>query len=193
LLSDRLEGMEKHQQQMLSFLVMVVQFPGFKAHLLHTKENNWRFAQEGNMWDYSSQDDEAVPSDGAIIKYKPLVSETLRPVAMRSRAFESETEISADGLKDLCINYKFLKLLLDEKLSPLNNHSQFFVSDLPDDGLWEKLFLGSPFHKNIEDTDHEKERHNVSEMEMEHIKETPSERSAFEAMIVEMEKTQALV
>ncbi|XP_058732484.1 heat stress transcription factor A-8-like [Vicia villosa] len=191
LLSDRLEGMEKHQQQMLSFLVMVVQCPGFLAQLLHPKENNWRFAEEGNMWDQSSQDDEPVPSDGAIIKYKPPVSETLRPVVPRSPAFEPEPELSADGLKDLCISSEFLKLLLDEKLSPLDNHSPFLVPDLPDDGSWEKLFLGSPFPENTEDTDHENERHNVSEMEMEPITETPNERSAFEAMIVEMEKTQA--
>ncbi|KAL5052465.1 hypothetical protein RYX36_033147 [Vicia faba] len=191
LLSDRLEGMEKHQQQMLSFLVMVVQCPGFLAQLLHPKENNWRFAEERNMWDQSSQDDEPVPSDGAIIKYKPPVSETLKPVVPRSPAFEREPELSADGMKDLCISSEFLKLLLDEKLSPLDNHSPFLVPDLPDDGSWEKLFLGSPFPENDEDTDHENERHNVSEMEMEPMLETPSERSAFEAMIVEMEKTQA--
>ncbi|CAL5213058.1 unnamed protein product [Lathyrus oleraceus] len=191
LLSDRLDGMEKHQQQMLSFLVMVVQCPGFLAQLLHPKENNWRFAEEGNMWDHSSQDDEPVPSDGIIVKYKPPVSETLKPVVPLSSAFEPEPELSADGMKDLCISSEFLKLLLDEKLSPLDNHSPFLVPDLPDDGSWEKLFLGCPFPENVEDTDHENERHNVSEMEMEPITETPNERSAFEAMIVEMEKTQA--
>ncbi|KAI5382613.1 hypothetical protein KIW84_070160 [Lathyrus oleraceus] len=39
---------------------------------LHPKENNWRFAEQGNMWDHSSRDDEPVPSDGMIVKYKPL-------------------------------------------------------------------------------------------------------------------------
>ncbi|KAI5382708.1 hypothetical protein KIW84_070217, partial [Lathyrus oleraceus] len=67
LLSDRLDGMEKHQQQMLSFLVMVVQCPGFLAQLLHPKENNWRFAEEGNMWDHSSRDNEPFPYDGMIV------------------------------------------------------------------------------------------------------------------------------
>ncbi|CAL5215268.1 unnamed protein product [Lathyrus oleraceus] len=94
-------------------------------------------------------------------------------------------------MKDLCISPEFLKLLLDEKLSPLYNLSPFLVPDLPDDGSWEKRFLGSPFPENIEDIDHENERHNVSEMEREPITETLNERSAFEAMIVEMEKTQA--
>ncbi|KAI5382660.1 hypothetical protein KIW84_070186 [Lathyrus oleraceus] len=97
LLSDRLDGMEKHQQQMISFLVMVIQCPGFLAQLLHPKENNWRFAEQGNMWDHSSQDDEPIPSDGMIVKYKPPVSETLKPIVLLSSAFEPEPELSTDG------------------------------------------------------------------------------------------------
>ncbi|KAI5381848.1 hypothetical protein KIW84_UN0380 [Lathyrus oleraceus] len=97
LLSDRLDGMEKHQQQMISFLVMVIQCPGFLAQLLHPKENNWRFAEQGNMWDHSSRDDEPIPSDGMIVKYKPPVSETLKPIVPLSSAFEPEPELSADG------------------------------------------------------------------------------------------------
>ncbi|KAI5382650.1 hypothetical protein KIW84_070179 [Lathyrus oleraceus] len=97
LLSDRLDGMEKHQQQMISFLVMVIQCPGFLAQLLHPKENNWRFAEQGNMWDHSSRDDEPIPSDGMIVKYKPPVSETLKHIVPLSSAFEPEPELSADG------------------------------------------------------------------------------------------------
>lgn len=191
LLSDRLEGMEKHQEQMLSFLVMVVQCPGFLTQLLHPKENNWRLAEAANVL---YQDDEPVSSDGMIIKYTPPVAEKLKPVVPRSPAFhkQPEPEISADGLKDLCISSEFLKLLLDEKLSPLDNHSPFLVPDFPDDGSWEKLFLGSPFLKNAEDTDHGNKEHTVSGLEMEPtISATPNERSAFEAMIIEMENTHA--
>lgn len=194
LLSDRLEGMEKHQQQMLSFLVMVVQCPGFLVQLLHPKENNWRFSEAGNMWDQGNQDDRPVSSDGMIIKYTPPVAEKLKPVVPRSPAFnkQPEPEVSTDGLKDLCISSEFLKLLLDEKLCPLDNHSPFLVPDLPDDGSWEQLFLGSPILKNVEDTDRENEEQTVSDMEMDHIiSEALNETSDFEAMIMEMENTHA--
>lgn len=190
ILSDRLDGMEKNQQQMLSFLVMVVQCPGFMVQLLHPKENNWRVAAE-NLLDQGKQDDTPVSSDRMIVKYKPPVGERLKPVVPQSPK-QPEPELSADGLKDLCISSEFLKLLLDEKLSPLDNPSPFLVPDFPDDGSWEQLFLGSPFLENAENTDHENEGATVSGMEMEPtISEMPNERSAFEAMIVEMEKTQA--
>ncbi|KAG5058880.1 hypothetical protein AAZX31_05G225500 [Glycine max] len=193
LLSDRLQGMEKHQQQMLSFLVMVVQSPGFMVQLLHPKENNWRLAESWNRLDQDKQDDKPVASDGMIIKYKPPVGEKLKPVVPLSPGFENqpEPELSADGLKDLCISSEFLKVLLDEKLSPLENHSPFLLPDLPDDGSWEQLFLGSPFLGNIQDSKNESEGHTNSGMEMEPtISETPNENSrTFESMIVEMEKT----
>lgn len=195
LLSDRLQGMEEHQQQMLSFLVMVVQSPGFMVQLLQPKEKNWRLAEAGNMLDQGKQDDKPVASDGMIVKYKPPVGEKRKPVVPLSPRFDKqpETEFSADGLKDLCISSEFLKLLLDEKLCPLDNHSPFLLPDLPDDGSWEHLFLGSPIVGNVEDTDHESEEPIVSGMEMEPtISETPIEKSqAFESMIVEMEKTLA--
>lgn len=196
VLSDRLQGMEKHQQQMLSFLVMVVQSPGFMVQLLHPKENSWRLAEAGNMFDPGKEDDKPVASDGMIVQYKPPVGEKRKhviPIPL-SPGFDRqpEPELSADGLKDLCISSEFLKVLLDEKVSPLDNHSPFLLPDLPDDGSWEQLFLGSPFLENIEDTDHENEEPTVGGMEMEAtIPETPNEHSRiFESMIMEMEKTQ---
>ncbi|BAT72706.1 hypothetical protein LR48_Vigan325s004600 [Vigna angularis] len=193
LLSDRLQGMEKHQQQMLSFLVMVVQSPGFLVQLLHPKENNWRLSESWNVLDEDKQDDKPIASDGMIIKYKPPVGEKLKPVVPLPPAFEkqSEPELAADGFKDLCISSEFMKVLMDEKLSPLENHSPFLLPDLPDDGSWEQLFLGSPFLGNIEDSNKESEERTDSGMEMEPIiSETPNENSrTFESMIVEMEKT----
>lgn len=193
-LSDRIQGMEKHQQQMLSFLVMVVQSPGFMVQLLQPKENNWRLAESWNILDQDKQDDRPVPSDGMIVKYKPPVGEKLKPVVPLSPGFDTQPdpEFSADGLKDLCISSEFLKVLLDEKLSPLENHSPFLVPDLPDDGLWEQLFLGSPFLGNTEDSNKESEGRTDNEMEMEPItSETPNEYSrTFESMVVEMEKAQ---
>ncbi|KAK7358214.1 hypothetical protein VNO77_00139 [Canavalia gladiata] len=193
LLSDRLQGMEKHQQQMLSFLVMVVQSPGFLVQLLQPKENNWRLAEPGDILDQDKQDGKSVASDGMIVKYKPPVGEKLKPVVPRSPGFDKqpEPELSADGLKDLCISSEFLKVLLDEKLCPLENHSPFLLQDLPDDGLWEQLFLGSPFLGNVQDSNNENEEHTVTGMEMEPtISETPDENcQTFESMLVEMDKT----
>ncbi|TKY60995.1 Heat stress transcription factor A-8 [Spatholobus suberectus] len=191
-LSDRIQGMEKHQQQMLSFLVMVVQSPGFMVQLLQPKENNWLLAESWNILDQDKQDDKPVASDGMIIKYKPPVGEKLKPVVPLSPDFnkQPEPELSADGLKDLCISSEFLKVLLDEKLTPLENHSPFLLPDLPDDSLWEQLFLGSPFLGNIQDSNKENEGHADSGMGMEPtISKTPNENSqTFESMIVEMEK-----
>ncbi|KAK7398852.1 hypothetical protein VNO78_10026 [Psophocarpus tetragonolobus] len=192
LLSDRLQGMEKHQQQMLSFLVMVVQSPGFMVQLLHPKENNWRLAESWNILDQDKQDDKPVASDGMIIKYKPPAGEKLKTVVPLSPGFDQqpEAELSADGLKDLCISSEFLKVLLDEKLSPLENHSPFLLPDLHDDGSWEQLFLGSPFLGNIQDSNKESEGHTETGMEMEPtISESPNENyRTFESMIVEMER-----
>ncbi|XLR24643.1 hypothetical protein S83_052543 [Arachis hypogaea] len=39
LLTYRLQGMEKHHQQLLSFFVMVAQSPGFKVQLLQPNKN----------------------------------------------------------------------------------------------------------------------------------------------------------
>jgi len=192
LLNDRLQGMEKHQQQMLSFLVMVVQSPGFLVQLLHPKEKNWRLSESWNILDQDKQDGKPIASDGMIIKYKPPVGEKLKPVVPLSPAFEKqpEPELAADGLKDLFISSEFMKVLLDEKLCPLENHSPFLLPDLPDDGSWEQLFLGSPFLGNVEDSNKESEGPTDSGMEMEAtISETPNENSrTFESMMVEMEK-----
>ncbi|RYR17762.1 hypothetical protein Ahy_B03g062445 isoform A [Arachis hypogaea] len=177
LLTDRLQGMEKHQQQMLSFLVMVVQSPGFMVQLLQPNENNWRMAELGD-------------GNGMIVKYKPPVPENLKPVVPRSPTFEKqpEPELSFDGLKDLCISSEFLKVLMDEKLSPLENHPPFLLPDLPDDGSWEQLFLGSPFLQNTDEAD----KPTVSGMEIEPITpEDQTEKSqSFESLILEMEKTE---
>ena len=40
---------KKNQQQMLSFLVMAMQSPGFVVQLIQLKESNWRVAEAGNM------------------------------------------------------------------------------------------------------------------------------------------------
>ncbi|CAH8353771.1 unnamed protein product [Eruca vesicaria subsp. sativa] len=46
-LEDRVEGMEESQQEMLSFLVMVMQNPSLLVQLLQPKENSWRKTEGG--------------------------------------------------------------------------------------------------------------------------------------------------
>ncbi|KAJ7942855.1 Heat shock transcription factor [Quillaja saponaria] len=105
LLSDRLQGMEKNQQQMLSFLVMAIQSPDILAQLFQPKERNWLLAEAGIIKEQGNPGDGPVFSDGVIV--------------------------SDD----------FLKLLMDENLSPPDNHSPLILPDLPDDGTMEKLLL----------------------------------------------------
>ena len=63
LLEDRLQGMEKSQQQLLSFLIMAMQSPGFLVQLIKPKENNWRTAGASNMLEQVAEDGEPVASD----------------------------------------------------------------------------------------------------------------------------------
>ncbi|MED6204485.1 hypothetical protein PIB30_009490 [Stylosanthes scabra] len=164
LLTDRIQGMETHQQQMLSFLVMVVQNPAFMLQLLQPPSSD---------------------SEGIIIKYKPPpLTENLKPALPPSPTFKKQAEpdlSSFEGLKDLRISSEFLKVLMDEKLSPLENHSPFLLPDLPDDDAsWEQLFLATPFLENTDD--HSKETEKPT---------TPQDQTqSFESLILEMEKTE---
>lgn len=184
LLTDRLQGMENNQQQMLSFLVMAMQIPGFMVQLLKPKENNWRASESGNMLEHSKQDDQPVPSDGMIMKYQPPISEKLKPVITPSCSShkQSEPDLFADGLKDYFINSDFLKVLMDEKSCQLENHSPFILPDLPDDSSWEQLLLDSPFSENVEDSNLESDRPSDSGMEV-HISQN------LLGVVPEMDKT----
>ncbi|CAL0313808.1 unnamed protein product [Lupinus luteus] len=194
LLGGRLEGMEECQQQMFSFLAMVVQSPGFMVKLFQPQENNWCMSEPGIMLDQGKQDNFPAVSEGTIIKYEPPVGEKRKPIAPVSPRFvkQPEPEIFADGLKDYCISSEFLKVLMEEKLSPLDNHSPFLLPDLPDDGSWEQLFRGSPILENDDDFNQESKEPTVSEMDIETtIPETSNEESqTFESLIEELEKTQ---
>lgn len=195
LLRDRLQGMEKNQQQMLSFLVMAMQNPGFLVQLLQPKENNWRMAEEANMLEVGTEDDGPLSSDGMIIRYQPPVDETPEPVQIRTPGSEKKQEVnhSPDGMKDFFLNADFLKMLMDEKMCSLDNHAPFILPDLPDDGSWEQLLLASPFEKNTEDRKMDSEEPVDSAMEME-IESTESGSQCetsqnFELLIKQMEKS----
>ncbi|XP_054825669.1 heat stress transcription factor A-8 [Prosopis cineraria] len=194
LLTNRLHGMEKNQQQMLSFLVMAMQVPGFMVQLLQRKENAWRTTETSNMLEHGVEDVQPVASDGMLMKYQPPLSEKLKPVVTPSLVSDEQLEpnLCTDGLKDFFINSDFLKVLMDEKLCQIDNHSPFILPDSPDDNAWERLLLGSPFAENAEDSNPESDRPTNNRMEIEPaICETLTDKSQnCIGLIPEMDKTQ---
>ncbi|KAL0540388.1 hypothetical protein IC582_024625 [Cucumis melo] len=194
LLRERLQGMEKNQQQMLSFLVMAVQSPGFLVQFLQPKEKSWRMADPSNMLEQIS-DDNQVPSNGMIVRYqRPLdeLSTTLLP-PVTGPGKQQESEPFPDGMKDFFLNSDFMKVLMDEKVC-LDNHSQFVLPDVQD-VAWEQLLLANPFSGNSENgrkVDHER-RYTDSEddeLDMETIDTRTHEENSqdFELLIRQMEK-----
>lgn len=153
LLRDRVQGMEKSQQQMLSFLVMAMQNPSFLVQLLQPKENNWRMAEAGNMLKEVTEVGEPIASDNMLVRYHPPIDETpkpvLKPVTDSGNQMASDT---SDGMKDVFMNIDFLKMLMDENQAP------FIPLDLHNDGEWEKLLLANPILDNSEDTQVDKDK-----------------------------------
>ncbi|EEF34832.1 heat stress transcription factor A-8 [Ricinus communis] len=163
LLRDRFQGMEKNQQQMLSFLVMVMQSPGFLAQLLHPKENNWRMAEPGSIVEQGA-DEEQWASGRMIVKYQPPIDEMLTPMEVNyqppieempaSMVSENPQESNPfpDGIKDSFLSPDFMKLLMDENLSSFETLAPFILPEFPDDGAWEQLLLASSFSQNVEES-----------------------------------------
>ncbi|EOA35365.1 hypothetical protein CARUB_v10020559mg [Capsella rubella] len=129
-LKDRVQGMEESQQEMLSFLVMVMKNPSLLVQLLQPKEkNSWRKAGEG------ATIVEEVTDEGESNSYGlPLV--TYQPPADNGTS-----KSSSNDLNDFLRNADMLKFCLDE------NHVPLIIPDLYDDGAWEKLLLLSPSRK----------------------------------------------
>lgn len=184
LLRDRLQGMEKNQQQMLSFLVMAVQSPGFLVQFLQPKEKNWRMAEAGTILE-QIPDDNQVPSNGMIVRYQRPLDElpaTLLPPVSGSGKHQ-ESEPFPEGMKDFFLNSDFMKVLMDEKLC-LDNHSPFVLPDVQDIA-WEQLLLASHFSGNSENG-----RKVDDELDMETTDTgTDEEKSQdFELLVRQMEK-----
>lgn len=160
-LKDRLQGMEKNQQQLLSFLVMAMQSPSFLVKLLHPKENNWRMAEAGTILEQETEEDELFPSDGMIVPYQPPVDGTPNPAvtAITGSQNLSESDSFFDGLKDFCMNSDFMKNFMEE------NHAPFILPDLYDDFSWEQLLLTSSLKESIEDPKHDDEGSNDCRVE----------------------------
>ncbi|EXB53850.1 Heat stress transcription factor A-8 [Morus notabilis] len=172
VLRDRLQGLEKNQQQMLSFLVMAMQSPGFFVQLLQPKENNWRVAEAGNMLEQGSLDDKTMASDGMIVRYQSPMTETSDPAFTPTSGAEKTPDSGSypDGMQDFFLNSNnysdFLKVLMDEKLCSLESHSPLVLPDT-DDGSWRQLLLASRFLENVEETKEDGEETVDSGMEAE--------------------------
>ncbi|XP_037496841.1 heat stress transcription factor A-8-like [Jatropha curcas] len=146
--------MEKNQQQMLSFLVMVMQSPGFLVQLLHPKENNWRMAEPGTIIEQGADEGQLAASDGMIIRYQPPQVEEM-PTPMVSEIPQASNPLP-DMRKDSFLSPDFVKLLMEENLS-FENHAPLALPELPDDSAWEQFLLATPFLRNIDDTKHDGE------------------------------------
>ncbi|CAI0432051.1 unnamed protein product [Linum tenue] len=125
LLRDRLKGMETNQEQMLSFLVLVMQHPGFVVQLLNPKENGWRMAEPGSIIEQGADENESLVSDGRIVRYQPT------------------TDNVDTRMNDFSISPDFMKLLSEETFATENNHSPFVMPEIHEGTSWEQLLLGT--------------------------------------------------
>ncbi|KAH0919705.1 hypothetical protein HID58_027365 [Brassica napus] len=128
-LEDRVQGMEESQQEMLSFLVMVMQNPSLLVQLLQPKENNWRKAEGGGAKILEEVTDEGETNSKGL------------PLVTYQAPSEGTTKSSSNEMNDFLRNADMLKFCLDENRVPL------IIPDLYDDGAWEKLLLLSPSKK----------------------------------------------
>ncbi|KAB2624145.1 heat stress transcription factor A-8 [Pyrus ussuriensis x Pyrus communis] len=192
LLRNRLRGMEKNQQQMLSFLVMAMQSPGFLVQLLHPKENSWRIAEPGDIIEQCMDDDRPVASDGAIVRYQPPMIEAPKPLVPPNSGSGKQPEVDAymGGMEDFVVNPDFMKMLMDEKSSPVETHAPYTLPDISDDGAWEQFLLASPFLENIEGTKEDGEEPADARMEVEPIVSDLDESQKFDYFVEQMKKSQ---
>ncbi|KAF8092797.1 hypothetical protein N665_0401s0044 [Sinapis alba] len=175
-LEDRVQGMEESQQEMLSFLVMVMQNPSLLVQLLQPKENSWRKTEGGG----GAKILEEVTDEGETnSKGLPLV--TYQPPS------EGTAKSSSNEINDFLRNADMLKFCLDENRVPL------IIPDLYDDGAWEKLLLLSPSkkkNKNMQEKNVKKGKDDVTleEEEDEDGRMELDKSLALELLEEEMEK-----
>ncbi|KAM0042831.1 putative transcription factor HSF-type-DNA-binding family [Helianthus debilis subsp. tardiflorus] len=134
VLREQLKGMEKNQHQMLSFIVMAMQSPGFIAHVSPPVQTKSKTRLKP-----------VLPHEGAIVKYQPPIEQ---PALMSEDSLE---------LDDLFMDYVPGPAYDDDS-------TEFFdplvLHDLPDgDNMLDQL-LSSPVEKSqtsinlVEDEEH---------------------------------------
>ncbi|XP_058184050.1 heat stress transcription factor A-8 [Rhododendron vialii] len=172
VLKEQLKGMEKNQQQLLSFIVMAMQSPGFLVQLLQPKENNWRMAETGKTVLKRVIDDmEPVPSDGMIVRYQPPMAQSPDPLSLPTLDSENlELGLSSDEVRDLLMNIDYTPGPMDEKLLSPESNWPMVIPELPDhimdgesnwpmvipelpDHIMDQMLLSSTLSENKEDGD----------------------------------------
>ncbi|XP_010933440.1 heat stress transcription factor A-1 [Elaeis guineensis] len=104
-LGKRLEGMERRQQQMMSFLAKALQSPGFLAQLMQKNDNNRLIAGGNKKRRFRKQrgslgGDSASP-DGQIIKYQPLTDEAAKAILRQIlKAGSSQPRLESSSKSD---------------------------------------------------------------------------------------------
>ncbi|CAH8381558.1 unnamed protein product [Eruca vesicaria subsp. sativa] len=147
---NRVQGMEESQQEMLSFLVMVMQNPSLLVRLLQPKENSWRKTEWGvggaKILEEVTDDGETNWNGLPLVTYQKPQSEG------------TTTKSSSNDINDFLSNADMLKFCLDEKSVPL------IIPDLYDEGAWEKLLLLSPSKKkkNVQEKNVKKGKDDVT-------------------------------
>ncbi|XP_038984588.1 heat stress transcription factor A-1-like isoform X2 [Phoenix dactylifera] len=145
ILRQRIQGMEQHQQQMMSFLAMAVKSPGFVAQLMQqTGNNRWTEAnkkrrlpalEQGAVGSFQTS------SDGQIIRYQPFMPETLRPSmsSMPNSVVSPNFQPMSNGVNDLSTDVDVMSLEANSSLPP--------GGDIPLTEYIEQL-LASPISEN---------------------------------------------
>ncbi|KAG8382679.1 hypothetical protein BUALT_Bualt05G0102300 [Buddleja alternifolia] len=157
LLREQLKGMEKNQQQMLSFIVMAMQSPEFLVQFFQPKENNWIMAEAGKSKLSEVTDDcEPNPSDGAIVRYQPPEDKYSGPECTTADANIEDFmdfDFASDEMRDLLMDIDFFldpESVDENSFSVENNGPHQFV--LPDihgnDNMMEQLLLSNPSPEN---------------------------------------------
>ncbi|XP_042477635.1 heat stress transcription factor A-1-like [Macadamia integrifolia] len=156
-LTNRLQGMEKAQQQMLSFLAMAMQNPGFLTQLFQQNEN-WHTAGASKKrrhptLEQGSEDDEPVASDGQIVMYQPPRNEIPESVIMPISNSNASQDLE-NGANEFFINMDSMSLPFEKDLLSSENDYPLILPDLPDDyQMLDQILLAYPFLENFEETE----------------------------------------
>ncbi|GAB4828717.1 hypothetical protein Ancab_018385 [Ancistrocladus abbreviatus] len=167
VLVERFQGMEKIQQQLLSFLVMVMQSPGLLVQLCQPKEGNWRMAEAGKItFNEGTENATTVSGDGLIIRYQPQSDEALLNMLEPSSDSEKtmEHDLSFDSVKDLFMNSDLPSVPLDDHFPPENWPIKLPELDLR---MLEQFLLSSPSRDDSENVGLQEEEPFNSDMSME--------------------------
>lgn len=168
LLRERLQGMETSQQQLLSFLVMVMQNPALLSQLLTSKENSWRMAETGKITiQDGSEENSAVNADGMLITYQPPAEEaaTTPIIPLSDSETKMDHDVSFDAVKDILMNFDFTSYPIDEGFLLSEPRSPIRVPDF-DLFKLEQFLLSSPTRDSAEKAELDTEKPDDTEMEV---------------------------